>query len=212
MPYKAHPVSNGMNPDTFQQSVQWAAANGYWLLFIAMLIEGPAVTAAAAFAAALGFMNVYLVLLLSVLGNLIPDIIFYLVGFWGHKGFAERYASRMGLTEERISRLEKLSEHHAGKMLTVIKIIPFLATPGLILAGAVRIPIKKYIVWSLIITLPSSLFFLIVGYYFGAAYATISRYLDYGGYLVLGFLVIFAIVYYSYKKISRKFAEGMEKE
>ncbi len=201
-----------MSPDVFQQSVQWVIANGYWLLFIAMLIEGPAVTAAGAFAAALGYMNVYVVFLLSILGNLIPDIIYYLVGFWGQKGFAERYASQFGLTKERISRLENLSEHHAGKMLAVIKIIPFLATPGLILAGAFRIPVKKYIIWSLIITVPSSLFFLIVGYYFGAAYATISRYLNYGGYAAFGFLVMFALIYYGYKKISRKFAEGIEEK
>ena len=199
-----------MESGAFQQSVQWVIANGYWLLFIVMLIEGPAVTAAGAFASALGYMNVYVVFLLSVVANLIPDIIFYLVGFWGHKGFAERYASRLGLTKERISHLERLSHNHAGKMLTIIKIIPFLALPGLILAGAVRIPVKKYIAWSLIITLPSSLFFLIIGYYFGAAYATISRYLNYGGYAAFGFLVIFAVIYYSYKKISRKLGEEME--
>lgn len=201
-----------MEANAFQVSVQWVIANGYPLLFIAMLIEGPAVTAAGAFAAALGYMDVYIVFLLSVLGNLIPDIICYLVGFWGHKRFAEKYASRMGLTKERISALEKLSQNHTGKMLALIKIIPFIATPGLILAGAIRIPIKKYIVWSLIIILPSSLFFLIVGYYFGAAYATISHYIDYGGYLVFGFLATFALIYYGYKKILRKFVEKMEEE
>lgn len=199
-----------MDANTFQSSVQWIIANGYPLLFVALLIEGPAVTAAGAFAAALGYLNIYLVLLLSILGNLIPDVIYYLVGFWGHKQFAEKYASRFGLTKERIGHLEGLSHNHAGKMLTIIKIIPFLATPGLIIAGAVRIPLKKYIIWSLLITLPSSLFFLIVGYYFGAAYATISRYLNYGGYLAFGFIVLFALIYYGYKKVSRKFAEEIE--
>ncbi|MBI4085888.1 MAG: DedA family protein [Candidatus Liptonbacteria bacterium] len=199
-----------MDTNAFQASVQWVIANGYPLLFAAMLIEGPAVTAAGAFVAALGYMDVYIVFLLSVLGNLIPDVIFYLVGLWGHKGLAEKYASRVGLTKERIHRLEGLSHNHAGKMLTIIKVIPFLAVPGLILAGAVRMPLKKYVVWSLVITVPTSLFFLIVGYYFGAAYATIRGYLDYGGYAAFVLLVLFAAVYYGYKKISRKFAEGME--
>ena len=201
-----------MDFTTFQGTTNWVIAHGYALLFIAILIEGPVVTAAGAFAAALGYLNVYVVFLLSILGNLIPDIVFYAIGFWGRKRLAEKYGHWVGLTEQRIKYLENLLEHHAGKALTIIKLLPILPTPGLILAGATRMPLKKYAFWSIIIIIPSSLFFLVVGYYFGAAYGAISRYVDYGGYAALGLLLLFVLVYYGYKKISRKVAEGIEEE
>lgn len=197
---------------SFHDAAQWVIANGYWFLFIAILIEGPVATAAGAFAAALGFMNVYVVFLLSVIGNLIPDIVFYAIGYWGRKQLAERYGHRMGLTEKRMKYLEDLLGHHAGKALTIIKLLPVLPTPGLILAGATRMPIRKYAFWSIIIILPSSLFFLIVGYYFGAAYATIDRYLHYGGYTLLGLLILFGIILYAYKKFSKKVAKEIEEK
>jgi membrane protein DedA with SNARE-associated domain len=201
-----------MDSASLQGTTQWIIANGYWILFLAILIEGPIMTAAGAFAAALGYMNAYFVFLLSVAGNLIPDIALYAIGYWGRKSLAEKYGHRVGLNERRIKYLENLLERHAGKALTIIKLLPILPTPGLILAGATRMPIKKYTFWSIVIIFPSSLFFLIIGYYFGAAYATVERYLHYGGYAIIGLIILFGMIYFFYKRISKKIAENIEKE
>ncbi len=197
--------------ERFLQSLQWVLISGYSALFIAMVFEGPVVTAAGAFAAALGYMDIYIVLVLSVLGNLLPDFVLYFVGFWGRTNLAEKYARRLGLTEERIAALEKLLETHPGKALTIIKLLPIIPTPGLILAGATRMSVKKYVFWSLVITLPTSLFYLVLGYYFGAAYATVVRYLEYGGYFAVIAAAFFGLVFYLHRKISKKLAERIER-
>lgn len=189
------------------QTAQWLLANGYWLIFLLMLVEGPVVTAAGAFAAALGYFNLWLVFLLSVLGNLIPDIIYYALGFWGRKKLIDKYGHYLGLSKERVAHLEGLIKNHAVRSLLFIKLTPLLATPGLIMAGAARMDIKRYAWVSLIITAPSSLFFLIVGYYFGAAYEKIVSYLNYGGYLILITLAMFVAFSSLYKKFLRKIAE-----
>lgn len=196
-----------MATSTLAQAAQWVISHGYGLMFIAMLIEGPAVTAAGAFAAALGYFNLWIVFAISVLGNLIPDVIYYALGFWGRKKFIDRYGHYFGIAPERTAFIEKLIHQNVGKALAFIKIFPLIATPGLIIAGASRVNLEKYIWWSLVITIPSSGFFLIVGYYFGAAYEKIVNYLNYGGYLVLGIIVIFGIISYFYKKLSKKLAE-----
>jgi len=204
-----------MDFETLGGATNWLAQHGYALMFIAMLIEGPAVTAAGAFGAALGYFNVYTVFFLSVLGNLIPDVIFYIVGFFGRQHLLDRYAVQFeryfGLTKERIARIESLLQNHAGKTLLAIKLMPFLATPGLIIAGATRMSIKKYTWLSIAIILPTSLFFLILGYYFGAAYTMISKYLKYSEYIVIGFLLLFIMVSYLYKKLEKNIAKKIEK-
>lgn len=198
-----------MAPEIFSEISRWILGYGYFLLFIALVIEGPAVTAAGAFAAALGYFNIYIVLLLSILGNLLPDAAYYLLGFWGRKQLMDRYNHYFGLTKEKLARLEKLSEEHAGKALLLVKLVPFLATPGLIIAGATRMPLKKYAWWSLIITIPSSLLFLFIGYYFGAAYQIINHYVDLGAYLVAFIILLFIFISYLYKKFTRKLVENI---
>ena len=184
----------------FQSTVQWVLQHGYPLLFIVMLIEGPVVTAAGAFAAALHYMNVWVVLLLSILANLIPDLVYYAIGYWGRETFINKYGHYIGVTPARIASAEKLAEQHSGKSLFMIKMIPLLATPGLIMVGATKMDIKKYTLWSLAITIPTSLLYLILGYYFGAAYNTIQHYLDLGAYVIVAAVVVIIVVAYLQRK------------
>jgi membrane protein DedA with SNARE-associated domain len=190
----------------------WGIGQGYTLLFIAMLIEGPAATAAGSFAAALGVFDIWLVLLLSVLGNLIPDAFLYGLGYLGRKSILDNYGRYLRLNETKTNRLEKLYHKHIGKTLFVVKLIPALALPGLIVAGIARVPLKKYAWWCTIITIPTSGIYMVLGYYFGAVYARIIRYIDYGGYLLAASIIVLILIsYFGGKKISTGLARKIEK-
>lgn len=197
---------------SFAGTVQWVLQHGYPLLFIVMLIEGPVITAAAAFAAALHYMNVWVVFLLSVLANLIPDLVYYAMGYWGREAFVNKYGRYLGITPEHVKRVEKLAEAHSGKSLFIIKMVPFLATPGLILVGATKMDIKKYALWSIGIIIPTSGLYLVLGYYFGAAYATIDRYLHAGEYVVVAAVVIIGLVVYFQRRYFTGVGKKIEEE
>jgi membrane protein DedA with SNARE-associated domain len=201
-----------MFPTTFQAITQWVLQQGYTLMFVLMLIEGPVVTAAGAFAAAFSYFHLWAVFLLSLLANLIPDVVYYAMGYWGRHRFIDTYGHYLGLTRERIAIAEKLANRHTAKSLIAIKLIPFLATPGLIIVGASKMDIRKYIIWSLIITIPSSLIYLVIGYYFGAAYNTIEHYLHLGYYLLGATIVIVVVVLYLQRKLVEKLARKLETE
>ncbi|MGC9610800.1 MAG: DedA family protein [Minisyncoccia bacterium] len=190
---------------------QWVLTNGYTVMFIGMLIEGPAVTAAGSFAASLGYFNIQMVFILSILGNIVPDIIFYALGFWGRNKILNRWGHHVGLSEKRLEHLERLLATHPGKTMFAIKMVPTLAAPGLIAAGVARMSLKVYIWWSAIITIPSSLFYLLIGYYFGATYNSIIQYVGYGSYVLGGILILFFLVIYANRKIMKKIAERVEK-
>jgi len=199
-----------MDLSSFSNALDWIIRHGYFLMFVIMLIEGPVITAAAAFAVALGYFDGWLVFLLSIFGNLIPDVIYYAAGRWGREKFVGRYMRYFGLTQERIDYLEKLSEQHVGKAMTLIKLVPLIATPGLIIAGAARMPLKKYVFWSIVLTIPSSLFFYILGYYFGAAYNKVNHYLNLGGLALTLVLLFFVLASIGYGKLSARFADKID--
>lgn len=191
---------------SLQVTADWIIAHGYILMFLLMMIEGPVITAAGAFVAALGLFNIWIVLILSIFGNLIPDIIFYSIGYFGREKFINKYQKYLGLKKGNIEYLENMINTHAIKSLVLIKLVPFLATPGLIMVGLTKMDIKKYIKWSLIITVPSSLIYLIIGYYFGTAYDKIEHYMNIGGYLIVTFLILFFIIMHYIKKFYQKVA------
>jgi membrane protein DedA with SNARE-associated domain len=190
---------------------QWILTNGYAVMFVGMLIEGPAITSVGSFAAKLGYFNIWTVVILSILGNLIPDAVYYALGFWGRNALLDRWGRHFGVTKERMEKLERHFITHPGKTLFAIKMIPTIATPGLIAAGAARMHLKTYIWWSIAITIPSSFLYAVIGYYFGAAYHEIIQYVDYGGYVLGGFIILMFLIPYLYGKISGRIAEKIEK-
>lgn len=201
-----------MGQEISPEILRWASSSyGYALMFFAMFFEGPAVTALGAFGAILGYFDLRIVFLLSVMGNLIPDLVYYLVGFWGRGKIIDKYGKYLMLSQERLLRLEKLYREHVGKTIFIVKFFPLIATPGLIVAGITKVPIKKFAFWSLVVTLPSSLLFLLIGYYFGSVYKEVVNYVDYGSYLLVGTIAIFLIASYFYKKFTKKISEEVGK-
>ncbi len=196
---------------SFTSSLPTLTAGGYIALFAVILIEGPAITAIGAFAARLGYFDGRIVFLLSILGNLIPDIVYYYMGYFGRQSFVERHPRIFGPIHGHIKRIEQLLRDHPGKTLTVVKMVPIFATPGLVLAGIVRMPLKKYAWWSVAIIIPSSLFFYLVGYYFGAFYAQIARVANYGGYVLGALVVLFFAVAWAYRRIAARLAQKIER-
>ena len=206
-----------MDVASISQPASWTdSPGGYFLMFIAMILGGPAVTSAGAFAAAFGVFNIWLVFLVSIISNLVPDALWYAIGFLGRQQLIERLVKKYGrhfkVSNEKMEWLEKLYQDHVVKTLLFVKLVPFLATPGLIAAGVARVPIRKYALWNIIITLPTSLVFLILGYYFGAAYERILHYYTaYGGLFALVILASFLIISYAYRKFTRKLEKKIKR-
>ena len=78
-------------------------------------------------------------------------------------------------------------------------------------AGIANVKILDFFLFNLIATIPKSLFFLLLGYYFGQAYVKLNKYLNYVsiGILVIAILVI--IGFYVYKRMKRKFDKMIDK-
>lgn len=196
-------VASGMaGAATFSGAVAWVKSAGYFVMFLAMVIEGPVITSAAAFAAALGYFNIFIIFLLSVAGDLVGDYIYYGIGYFGRVQFVEKYGHRIGLTKQRMRRMERLIKEHPKKTLAAIKLAPLLPAPGLMMIGATRMSPKQYTWLTFIVALPKTLLFMALGYYFGATYDRFATIFANGQYLILAAIALTVIIFYGYQKLS----------
>ncbi|MCX6766928.1 MAG: VTT domain-containing protein [Candidatus Moranbacteria bacterium] len=195
----------------FAGAFQWVIEHGYILMFFAMLIEGPIVTVAAAFAAALGYFDVFIVFILSFLGDIVADVIYYFIGYFSRLAVIEKFGKFFGLTEKRMHRIEALLNGHSVKTLIALKLTPVLPTPGLMLVGATKMSIKRFVKICSIIIFPRTIFLVIMGYYFGAAYEVMAKQFEKNYWIFIFIVATVAIVYYLFSRLLAYLGRRVEK-
>jgi len=195
---------------SFSSALAWVKSAGYFFMFVAMVIEGPIITSAAAFAAALGYFNIWLVFLLAIAGDLVGDYIYYGIGYYGRVQFVEKYGHKVGLTKARLKHMERLIKNHPKKTLTAIKLAPLLPAPGLMMIGASRMSVRRYTWLTFLVALPKALLFVALGYYFGAAYDRFAAIFQNGEYFILAAVVLTVVAFYGYKKLSATISTRLE--
>jgi membrane protein DedA with SNARE-associated domain len=200
----------GTNFADFHQAAMWVMSHGYFFIFLVMCVEGPITTAAAGFAAALGIFNPWVILIISILGDLVPDSLYYSFGYISRFAILEKISNHIGLTHERIKNLENKLKEHFGKTMIALKLTPLISTLGFMVVGYLRLSFLEFTGYSASITIPKSIVFLLLGYFFGQLY-NINQYLHYAEIffpiaIVMGILALLA-----YKKISAIVAKKVEK-
>jgi membrane protein DedA with SNARE-associated domain len=196
---------------SLDQIIGWLLVYKYFILFPVVVIEGPIITIIAGFLSSLELLNPFLVYAVVVAADLIGDFIYYAIGRWGRENFINKWGKYIGLSAAKIIKLESHFEKHTRKTLIFGKISHAFGAPILVAAGVAKIPFWEFIWFNFLATLPKSLIFLLIGYYFGQAYVRLNKYLDYFtiGLLVLAILIL--IIYFVYNKFKCKFNKFIEK-
>lgn len=195
---------------SLQDIINWLIIYKYLVIFPITIVEGPIVTIIAGFLAAHGLLNVFIVFPVIVFGDLTGDILYYLIGRWGRDSFIVKWGYLIGLNENRINKLEKHFEQHSGKTLIFGKISHGIGSAFLMAAGVAKMPIRDFLWFNLVGTLPKSLILLIVGYYFGQAYKQIRTYFDYTALIFVTGLVVILILYLSIVKLRKIFSKYLQ--
>ncbi|MBU6447521.1 VTT domain-containing protein [Patescibacteria group bacterium] len=193
----------------FLQILNWIIGHGYWVMFVATFFEGPLVTIAAAFAAALHVFNVWAVLAVAVAGDFSADILYYSLGYFGRIAFLEKYGSKIGVTAKRAQKMDNLVHEHFIKTLLITKLAPLVPGPIVIVFGTSKIPPRRFITTVLTIIISKTAFYVAVGYFFGQLFST-NKYLQHPNIITFAILLFAAGVYWLYKWTSKKIAWRFE--
>lgn len=193
-----------MLASSFSTILSWVLVNGYLMIFVAIIIGGPIFISAAAFAAALGFFNVYIIFSLAFFGEMVVDVALYLIGYVGRASMVEKFGHYFGFNHSRILKLEKFLYKHTWKALFVIKYSPVIPIPGFIITGAAKLKFKKFFYVLFVLSLPKAVFFTLVGYFFGRAYDRLAQYFYFGQYLIILVIILFILINYLFNKFFKK--------
>jgi membrane protein DedA with SNARE-associated domain len=188
--------------------IAWLLAYRYAILFPLTVIEGPIVTILAGFLASLGQFNIVICYPLIIVGDIVGDVFMYAQGRWGGKPAVLRWGRHFGIKPEVIGRLEEHFKNHPGKTLILGKISHLVGGPVLIAAGMARMKLSTFLWFNVLGTLPKSLVLLLIGFYFGEAYAKFDRFFTYAGWAAGILVVLCIIVYFVISKISKKYLGG----
>ncbi len=174
----------------------------YLILFPIAIVEGPIVIVIASFLASLGLLNIFLVYIIGVAGDVIGDLVWYWVGRVSRYSLILRYGHYVGITEEKLRYAKQHFKNHLGKTIFFGKVVDVLNVAILITAGATRTDVQKYLAVITIAALVKVAFFASIGYYFGQSYVIIGRALN-NIYLALAVILAVALgVFIIYKKVA----------
>lgn len=166
----------------------------YAVFFPLTIIEGPIVTIIAGFLSSLGYFNFLFLYIIALAGDLIGDVLYYSLGRWGSSRLLSK-ASFLGINSGQLGKLERHFELHAGKTLLFGKWTQTVGAVILTAAGMSRMRFNKYIFFNAIGSIPKCFIFLIIGYYFGQAYAQINTYFGYAALSIILAIALAAGVY-----------------
>ncbi|MDK3018423.1 DedA family protein [Pseudodonghicola flavimaris] len=138
------------------------------------VVEGPIVTVIAAWLASTGRFALGPVIVVVILADLLGDFLAYALGRWGLGRLPEGWRRRLGLRPARVRGLAGHFAQKGGRTLILGKLTHSMGLPVLVAAGTARMRIALFLWYNLLGTVPKSLFFVALGYGFGAAYGRID--------------------------------------
>lgn len=116
----------------------------YPLLTLLVILEGRIVTLLAAVASSLGYMRLPLVIVCAIVGGLVADGLWYLLGYRYGKEPVLRYGRWLGLRRHHLEQVQSEMQVHGPRLLFIAKAFSVLVIPVLVAAGMARVPFRRW--------------------------------------------------------------------
>jgi len=185
---------------SFGQIIPWLLHYKYLALFPLAVLEGPIITIITGFFASLGLINFIMAYFVIVAGDLVGDVLHYLVGRIGGRRFVDHWGKFFGVTRNHIGDLEQQYEKRGNKLLFIGKMAHGIGGAFLVGAGVIKMPFDKFLFSNMLATLIKSMVLLIIGFYFGHAFKLIDTILGKIALLTTGAGILLFIIYFFYFK------------
>ncbi len=188
-----------------EHAIELVLTYRYWILFPLACFEGPITGFVVGTLVALGYFNMFAVFGLLVMGDVVPDVTYYIVGRYGERrSLITRYMGKIGITAEHFGAIHRLWHEHTGKSMIFSKLAYGLSTPFLISAGVVHVGLKRFLRYSLPISIAQYTILMGLGYFFGAAYYPLITTSINGIGILIAATTLIAVGYYLFTRYMRQ--------
>ncbi|MXZ23213.1 MAG: DedA family protein [Caldilineaceae bacterium SB0665_bin_25] len=116
----------------------------YPLLTVLVILEGRIVTLLAAVAASLGYIRLPLVMVCAIVGGIVADGLWYLIGYKYGNGPILRFGRWLGLRRHHLEQLQSEMRESGPRLLFAAKAFSVLVIPVLVAAGMARVPFRRW--------------------------------------------------------------------
>lgn len=162
----------------------------YLLLVILIALQGEVTILLAGAAASTGYLNPWAVFVTAVLGNMISDTFWFLLGYYGKIDSLLRRFKWLGVTAERLDLLKKLIHRDVTKLLIIAKLTNWMIIPAIIAIGAARVPWRRWFWLVALSDLMIAVIMVPLGYYMASNLMQVQKGV---GYIAVGFTIIFLL-------------------
>lgn len=187
--------------------LQFLITYGYWLAMPIMILEGPIITIVMGFLASFGFFNIFIVIILGVISDLISDFIYYWSGLRGGPKVLSKFKINQLEDNDILQKMRLRFQDHPWKIFFGAKVLTGIAHTTFVLAGVTKFGYKRMLKYTIPGGIIWSAGLAVLGYYFGKHATTISELLSRTGLILFFALVAFLLYKFWFGRyISKKFA------
>lgn len=178
---------------------------GYTGIFIAMTLESACIPLPsevimpfAGFVVNEGKLSLIGITLVGTLGNLIGSLITYYVGLKGGRPLLEKYGKYILITKDKLNYVDNIFNKYGPITIFLGRILPGIRTFISLPAGISRMNIKKFIIYTILGSLPWTFALGYVGVLLNDKWSIIRGYFHIFD-IILGLLIVLFILYLIYK-------------
>ena len=185
----------------------------YWILVPLSFLEGPVVAFVAGTLAAAGYFNIYLLALLFFIRDVGLDGAYYAIGYYGATtSMAKRLMKKLGITEDHLAEVGEMWKHHPGKTMFLGKLSYGIASAFIVVAGVVKMPLRLFFGYGVLVVVTQYGTLLLLGYFFGNALGgNITKILENVQYAIGGLTLVIGLYYIGSRYMRSRFIKEEEK-
>ena len=180
---------------------------GYFGMFIGMVLEAviiiipsEAILATSGILASQHIFSFWGAFLVGLLGSVFCAIIIYFMGYYGGKPFVKKYGKYFFMKEEDIEKSDSWFNKYGLYGALIGRNFPIVRTLISLPIGIMRLSFFKFLVYTIIGSIPWTFVFVYVGYALGSNWVVVDRYISRLK-TPIRLLLLVLIISYFYKKI-----------
>lgn len=183
---------------------------GYFGMFLGMVLEAviiiipsEAILATGGILASKKIFSFQMAFLIGLLGSVFCAIVIYFMGYIGGKPFIKKYGKYFFMKEEDIEKSDSWFNKYGLYAALIGRNFPIVRTLISLPIGIMRLSFTKFLLYTIIGSIPWTIVFVYVGYALGSNWVIIDKYVSRLK-TPIKFLILLLVVSYFYKKIKEK--------
>ena len=183
---------------------------GYFGMFLGMILEAviivipsEAILATGGILASRGVFSFFGAFFIGLVGSVFCAIVIYFMGYFGGRPFIRKFGKYFFMKEEDIEKSDSWFLRYGMFGALIGRNFPIIRTLISLPIGIMRMSFFKFLIFTIIGSIPWTFLFVYLGYALGNSWIYVSAKISWLK-LPIKILLTFIVIFYFYKKITKK--------